>query len=396
MNYDNLIYESGPVKFSDYISNKYNIVHLELYEDALYKYLYDFIYKLLVEKVLYSLISKFNNFITDYNDYDELINYDEVKTILDIDNGEFRIINLNEITEDMISCNNDEHNHNGSNFISQFVNSIWEDNNCKTICEAFKELDMFKNEQDLYITFVLFNLLVLLYTCKVNISKIFNLAPISDFIIKYNNSIYIIDENGESFICTEDNVNDYEAIFILENMVKEQYHIGYTTTGKWILDIDPEIDIESAEFKLNYDKIYNIMNKTNSSIIDIMIKEMINRYLDKHKIIEIKNKEYWQPSSIIIYSVEYPYTKTKIDLTPWWNTYQRYDNYQLPEIKIIDESINDNIIEEINYVKGQVNVYSKLNDLNYLADFNYIKEDTEVDDDKLSNTFYNKIKNLYL
>ena len=63
MNYDKLIYESRPVKFNDYMSNKYDIVHNELYKDALCSYLNYNIYSLLVEKVLYKLISKFNNFI---------------------------------------------------------------------------------------------------------------------------------------------------------------------------------------------------------------------------------------------------------------------------------------------------------------------------------------------
>ena len=56
MNYDKLIYESRPVKFNDYMSNKYDIVHNELYKDALCSYLNYSIYSLLVEKVLYKLI----------------------------------------------------------------------------------------------------------------------------------------------------------------------------------------------------------------------------------------------------------------------------------------------------------------------------------------------------
>ena len=76
MNYDKLIYESRPVKFNDYMSNKYDIVHNELYKDALCSYLNCSIYSLLVEKVLYKLISKFNNFITQYNDVDQFLNFD--------------------------------------------------------------------------------------------------------------------------------------------------------------------------------------------------------------------------------------------------------------------------------------------------------------------------------
>ena len=36
-NYNNNIYQSHPVKFDDYISNKYNIIHEQLFNDALYK-----------------------------------------------------------------------------------------------------------------------------------------------------------------------------------------------------------------------------------------------------------------------------------------------------------------------------------------------------------------------
>ena len=78
MNYDKLIYESRPVKFNDYMSNKYDIVHNELYKDALCSYLNYSIYSLLVEKVLYKLISKFNNFITQYNDVDQFLNFDNI------------------------------------------------------------------------------------------------------------------------------------------------------------------------------------------------------------------------------------------------------------------------------------------------------------------------------
>lgn len=36
-NYNNNIYKSHPVNFTDYISNKYNIIHDQLFNDALYK-----------------------------------------------------------------------------------------------------------------------------------------------------------------------------------------------------------------------------------------------------------------------------------------------------------------------------------------------------------------------
>lgn len=36
-NYNDLMYDNGPVKFNDYILNKYNVIHNELYDTALQK-----------------------------------------------------------------------------------------------------------------------------------------------------------------------------------------------------------------------------------------------------------------------------------------------------------------------------------------------------------------------
>ena len=143
-----------------------------------------------------------------------------------------------------------------------------------------------------------------------------------------------------------------------------------------------------------FDDLQLAMNKTNDTLVYIVTSNMVDRFLEKHKIIENKNSEYWKPSSIIIYSTTYPYSKKSIDLTPWWNLNQKYDNLNLTDIKIIDEQIKDNQIEDIDYVRGKVKIYSKLNDIHYSADFNYVKEDTVVDDDTMSKTFVNKIKNL--
>ena len=203
----------------------------------------------------------------------------------------------------------------------------------------------------------------------------------------------MIDENAESFICEEDiNSNDEldDAIFIYEDMIMEDYHIGYTKTGKWVLDIDPSIDISSM-----IDDLRNTINKTNTSLVEIVTSNMVDRFLNKHKIIEKKNTEYWKPSSIVIYSTEYPYTKTIVDLSEWWNMNQKYANLQIENIKILDEDINDAQIEDIDYVRGKVKVYSKMHDIHYTVDFNFIKEDTEVDDELIENTFVNKIKKLY-
>lgn len=388
MNYDKLIYESRPVKFDDYMMNKYDIVHNELYKDALYNYLSNRIYSLLVEDVLYNLITKFNNFITNYND-GELLNFDTLGL-----SNEYEILEFEDIARLTASSNFPEET---KKFVNQLVVSIWEDPNCESICKAFKDLDLTSEEQDNYILFILYNILVLLYTCKTNITSIIpsigNISNISDFIIRYDNSIYMIDEEAENFICEEDANNNEEfdeAVFIYEDMIIKDYHIGYTKTGKWILDINPSIDIMPM-----IDDLRNIINKTNTNLVDIVTSNMIDRFLNKHKIIEKKNTEYWQPSSIIIYSTEYPYSKTTVDLSKWWNMNQSYDNLKIENIKILEDNIKDATIEDIDYVRGKVKVYSKLYDIHYIVDFNFIKDDTEIDDELIQNTFVNKIKNLY-
>lgn len=379
MNYDKLIYESKPVKFQDYISNKYDIVHNELYKDALYNYLKDRIYNLLVKQVLFQLLSKFNNFITQYNDVNQILNFDHIP----LNNNEFKIIEYENITDDMLTFEGNE-----SNFVFELLESIKEDHNCKSIIDAFKTLDFQEDEQEQYIKFIIVNVLVLLHTCESNILNIANITSISNFIIRYDNSIYMVDENSEFFLSDEEIPN---AIFIYEDMIKDDYHIGYTSNGKWILDIDPSINIQDI-----FDELQLIMNKTNDDLIQIATLNMIDRFLQKHKIIEKKNNEYWKPSSIVIYSTEYPYSKAIIDLSEWWNLNQKYNDLIISDIKILEDNINDYQIEDIDYVRGKVKLYSKLNDIYHDVDFNYVKEDTEINDSFVKNTFVSKIKNLYL
>ena len=68
MNYDKLIYNTRPVKFNDYINNKYDIVHAELYEDALQRFLHSHIYETIMGVNLYNILNVFNNFLTEFND----------------------------------------------------------------------------------------------------------------------------------------------------------------------------------------------------------------------------------------------------------------------------------------------------------------------------------------
>ena len=55
--YNDVIYDSRPVKLDDYLSDKYNIVHNELYNDALGKFLKDHISKYINWEFLYHMFT---------------------------------------------------------------------------------------------------------------------------------------------------------------------------------------------------------------------------------------------------------------------------------------------------------------------------------------------------
>ena len=73
--YNDMLYDTKPVKFSDFISNKYNIVHKQIYENAINSYIKDWLYikELLSEiNILNSkndLTEEERNKLSEYNSY---------------------------------------------------------------------------------------------------------------------------------------------------------------------------------------------------------------------------------------------------------------------------------------------------------------------------------------
>jgi len=63
--YNEIIYDSRPVKYTEFISDKYNLIHQELYLDALNKAISDYI--------------KFNNQYENINEFKQNVNIVEVK-----------------------------------------------------------------------------------------------------------------------------------------------------------------------------------------------------------------------------------------------------------------------------------------------------------------------------
>ena len=120
-----------------------------------------------------------------------------------------------------------------------------------------------------------------------------------------------------------------------------------------------------------------------------------NLYKKYHKIIEIKNSEYWMPSYARIINKIPPYTKINIDLTDYWNMNQSNDKSKLSDLKITKENMLDSELIELNYVNGKAKVQSRTNDTIYEVPFKYLDETVNVSDDMiLSNSFISKYNDI--
>ena len=110
-------------------------------------------------------------------------------------------------------------------------------------------------------------------------------------------------------------------------------------------------------------------------------------------IIEVKDTEYWMPSKIIVISNKPPYYKKSVDLKPYWNNYQKRNEYDISDLKITKENILDSEVYELDYINGVASMESKTNDIQYKIPFKYLDENTKVSSKlKLNNTFIDKCK----
>ena len=142
--------------------------------------------------------------------------------------------------------------------------------------------------------------------------------------------------------------------------------------------------------------IYNLISFNNEKSDDELLDDIkilfIKEYKRSHNIIEIKDTEYWMSSKIIIITNKPPYKKSLIDLKPYWNYYQRMNEYDISDLKITNENILDSEVYELDYVKGLASIESKVNDIQYKIPFKYLDENTKVSSKlKLTNTFIENI-----
>ena len=190
-------------------------------------------------------------------------------------------------------------------------------------------------------------------------------------------------------ICSEE--KEYIILYDFENNVR----IGYDEDGKWLLIVNDDHPINTIDI-LGLERIVkqymNYESKTLSSLYKNMICDLYKKY---HKIIEIKNSEYWMPSHIRIINKIPPYTKINVDLSKYWNMIQSNNTSKLSDLKITKENMLDSELIGLNYVNGKAKVQSRTNDTIYEVPFKYLDENVNVSDEMiLSNSFISKYNNL--
>lgn len=379
MKYDDLIYESGPTKFSDYVSDKYNIVHNELYEYALNKYLLTYIKDDILKYIVYDIFCCINNCITKYNDIEQLLTID-----------------TSSISKSLFYKSKQEiESYLNSNYFEYIIEYKGNKEHINNIVDNFMNINVEYNNIISYIRYIVSLVILIVFYTKNETIEIFNndKLNISDFIIRYNTSTYILDEDNEHIYETDINTryNSNDELFIYENQIISDIHIGYNKEGRFILDIDENFE----NIDLLFDRLKNLMGLINTLFYDKICSLLSLIYIDNAKIIEMPANEYWKPSKVMIFAPSFPHRKKIIDLTPYWTLYQDKSDINFVDIKYLEEKIDDNnIIEDIDYVKGTVKILNKTLDNKYNVDYRYINGNMEVDTSIIDNTFTNKIINL--
>ena len=362
--YDDMLYDSRPVQFNEFMSNKYNIIHNELYNDALNKFCNDVVNNSMTYEFVYEFYKLMEGnelvFDTIYDEYNKSNDDNVVKNTLSsisIDSYNFLKDIFNFVSEKIDLIKNTITDDNGISHINidkKYINDfriIYLENNVY----LRQESDEQKNDDSEDAVFDVFH--------------------------------YSFDSELNTYTYTEEylfmsEMKDY--VILLEDIAGNI--IYFNKYGELMLLIE-DVKFNSEESKF---KIINFINDQNEKIFDFIKSRCLYYFNKNHRILEIKNNEYWQPSSIMTISNVSPYKKNIYDLSKYWNMNQEYSNANIEELKIINENIKDAKLVSINYVNGTAKFVSKINDLDFTVPFKYLNDETIVSDEmKLNNLFRN-------
>lgn len=361
--YDEMIYHSRPVKFDEFISDKYNKVHVELFNAALNKYYDSLISKLINNKFMFEFFKLVE--LTEYDDNFETYSNNFYEKVMSSDN--YVKNTIKELSIDGVSfC---KYLLNLTNtFIDNIKNTI--DNN-EVLITLIEELVKATDISDFRIIYC---------------DKATYLEAEDDDVDNFGGEMflsYIIRKESDSDISTYEVIQKNfiksesdEFVFLLESASGTR--IEYNINGEFVILLDNAKYNDEAFKHFNF---FNYISKTNKNILYLFKEYTLSLYKNNHRIIEIKNNEYWMPSSIVIISNVHPYTKQTISLAKYWNYIQGKNNLNISDIKLTDYQINDAELIEMNYVRGVATMRSKLNDMIFEVPFEYLNSSVNVSEE---------------
>ena len=177
----------------------------------------------------------------------------------------------------------------------------------------------------------------------------------------------------------------------IDNKINEYNELEYLTSKVRFSDY------MSNKYNIIHERLYNaalnkyIEKRCSKDYIDI------NTFKKEHLFLEIKGKEYWQPSQVYIKQVIPPFNIEKINLKDYWDTYQYVDEHKNFDEIFFEENVDINGLEviKIDYIKGKVKFRNKYSGTEFWKDFKFINEDTVYNEDLLTlkDTFTYKLQN---
>ena len=119
-------------------------------------------------------------------------------------------------------------------------------------------------------------------------------------------------------------------------------------------------------------------------------------FIEKNFITEIKDNDYFKPSKVIICSKSFPYVKTTVDLTPYWNEYQYDVKYKdINDLFIDKDSVRDAEIIYIDHVNGMCKMRSRLTGKEFWVSSEYVNRESPKNKEAMlrTDTFVNILYN---
>ena len=398
--YDNMLYESRPVSLNEFLNNKYNEVHNELFNDALNKYIYEIVNKYIDYDFIYNFYQMISGLSLDNND----LNFEEIWNHYKYISNDKLFNNMIKNTLDNLSIDHkvclkllyDITIQKLKEVKNKLINYYeTEDGEFLSIIEGLSQISDIKDFSFVYASDV--EAIALESAPDIITIRVQDTILNSNSNLIFNAMNYLI---GSEEIQNNDNKtinnilqdNSYNEYIFLYEFSDNKIRIAYNRIGEWILIVDDTTKFRNIENIPNLKThVEKYMNQKSQTIHDLYKETICKLYKKYHKIVEIKQSEYWQPSSIFIINRISPFNKITVDLSKYWNMIQSNESSNINDLKITKENIKDSELIEINYVLGKAKLQSRTEDIIYEVPFKYLDENINVSDDMiLSNSFISK------